>query len=218
MNGGLLCVIIVLSCLRMLSPLQDQESKMNGLTATVSQSGEQHCKSYPHLFAVFIHLSIKYTNSSNHPIIVARMPMINRERVSLSRVAFGQEKFIYSPRPYGVTPGEPKPLLFGKQPDADRFMILAPGAEYRTSAWTEVLADLTKDQHATMHSGPLAGRYVMQVYVHPWPYDPTVAAQVAETWKKWGSLAYRRVPSNIFDITLPKEKSGTSCERFRVPK
>ncbi|HWX55922.1 MAG TPA: hypothetical protein VN176_15135 [Verrucomicrobiae bacterium] len=194
------------------------KGNQSGLTITATQIEEQHCENYPQSFSVFLKLTLRFKNNSDEKVILSRQPSdLNHVRVSTSTETFSHGEFIYNPSPYEVGTSPPNIEPFGSAPDVERFIVLDPGAEYQTLAWTEVLADLTTTHRKTQNTGPTAGQYVMQVLVQPWPYEQRDSNALVAQWSSWGRLAIMTIPSNIFTIDLPKSKHGISCRSFKRP-
>ena len=181
--------------------------------------GLTYCRADAEAFGVKMDIRLRFTNVSNHPVILAR----SIESPQLVRVAKNTRDaqngdFEYDPDSHYLTSELPSSPQFGDRPDAKYFVTLLPNQSYEATvaSWVAGAEHAAKGGKGT---GLLPkGSHVLQLGVNTWPYQwpyftsPLSAKQLSERWKKYGHLASGWVHSAFVPFVIPEQFDNPPCD------
>lgn len=172
---------------------------------------QAYCPLNGDFFSVRLSLRLRFTNQSHENVILARHfdePLIFRAATDADALARGEFEFNPSFDVYRVKPaGVPR---WGKAPEDNKFVILAPGKSYET---------LAQDSFAAARSltpGFLAaGDHVLQVGVSTWPmkFQPTGADALAKRWQRYGTLQSGQIFAGPVAFSIPRNVDVQRCTK-----
>jgi hypothetical protein len=178
---------------------------------------QSYCHVDDEAFSAFLDLRLRFTNTSDHSMILARTiespPIV---RVARNLEAAQRNDFLYAPNSDFFVADIPDAPPVGEAPDPKLVVLLPAGAGFETVVQTAVVGanDAAK---ATKGTGLLAkGSYVLQVGIDTWPYEwpyfrsKTDSHELRRRWTKYGDLVTGLVYSDFAPFTL--------SERFKDPR
>jgi hypothetical protein len=180
--------------------------------------GQKYCHVDSETFSVLLSLKIKFTNVSDHPVILARKivdPPIVHVAQSIETAEKGE--FEYDPN-YDYFPQElPVPPRFGDAPDAKHFVVLSRTETYEAMTSTYVVGAFAVS--FANKRGPFLekGSHVLQVGVEVWPYQWPHFRSDGNThdlelrWETYGHLANGIVYSDFVPFTIPDQFENPQC-------
>jgi hypothetical protein len=191
----------------------------NSLSMHAEVVEQSYCHNYDDMFTVFMDLKLQFTNSSGHPVILARrIPSPNIVRAARDAEAGKNGVFLYSPDPHFTVAKLPKSPPIQNVPDSKLFVILAPGEGHETLVHSGVLAATGEANGKPMNGLLPKGSYVLQVGVTTWPYqwplfDPhTDPQELKKRWAKYGELSTGLVYSDLVPFTIPENFKNPLCK------
>lgn len=223
---------VLLTCFGTCGPLQSQSVQLEPRQQTtntlhqevdLSVKAEIITQSYCHVddesFAVRMEIKLRFTNVSDHPVILAKL-VESPPIVRAARTTADAQKGDFESNPnvdYFVSELPPSPL-FGEKPDAEHFVTLPPEQSYEATVISGVLG-ATAAAKARKGSGLLAnGNHVLQLGVGTWPYqwpyfaNRTNVKSLSERWSRYGHLANGFVYSDFVTFTIPNKFDNPPCE------
>jgi hypothetical protein len=181
--------------------------------------GQKYC--YPDSVgsSMYIDLGLRFTNVSDHPVILSRkIESPDVVRVAGSVEAAKKEDYDYDPHGFSVVQELPAAPRFGKSPDPKHFVILPPGASYETTVPSGVLGVINPSPAEKVRGLSSGNSYVLQVRVGTWPYQwpyfesAADVRKLADRWGTYGRLAYGTVYSDFTPFSVPKEFKNPPCK------
>jgi len=193
---------------------QERDLSVNAQITT-----QKYCHMDDDSFAVRMEIKLRFTNVSDHPVILAKRiedPPIVRAARSIEDAKKGN--FEYDPN-VDFFPGKlPPSPRFGEKPDKEHFITLAPEQSYEARVVSGVFGAIAASK-ARKGSGLLAqGKHVLQLGVGTWPYDwpyfesSTDVRQLAERWSSYGHLANGILYSDLVPFSIPDKFDNPLCE------
>lgn len=189
----------------------------NEVSLRIEVVGQSYCHVDDESFSARLGLRLRFTNSSDHSVILARK-LVPPEVVRVARDADAGHKgdFLYAPNPDYFVNKLPNAPRFGDAPDPKLFVVLSPGESFETVGTSGVFG---ANDVAKAHRGGLLakGSYVLQVGVTTWPYDwPNYTSKVTsqelrKRWLKYGNLVAGLVYSNFAQFNLPEHFENPPC-------
>ena len=196
--------------------LSGQAGDLLGLHIEVAN--QNYCHIDDESFSVTMDVKMRFTNVSDHPVILSRK-IEDPSNVHVARdvEAAQRKEFLYDPNYDYFVSDLPDAPAFGKAPNAKLFVVLPAGGNYETVTQTQVFG--SRDAaHETGRDGLLAkGSYLLQIGVTTWPYewphfnDKTDTKKLRQRWAGYGDLATGFVYSDFAPFTVPDHLKNPRC-------
>jgi hypothetical protein len=223
MKKLLYCVLLVGVC-GVMSGSQDKTDYGVAPPVDLSLNLEIVQQSYCNLgdeeFIVGMEVKLKFTNISDHNVILSRK-IENPVTVRAAKTAEAGKNHDFESDPNAdfftahMPPSAPR---FGKSPEAKYFVTLAPKESYETTVQSGLTA-LFDAALAPKHKGLLTrGAHVLQLGVNVWPYDwPYFTARtdkevLAKRWRNFGRLETGFIYSDFLPFTIPEKFESPRCK------
>jgi hypothetical protein len=223
MKKVLYCVLLVGVC-AVLS--RSQEKTDYGIVPPVDLSlnleivKQSYCHVSDEDFNVEMKVKLKFTNISDHNVILSRkIENPTTVRAAKTVEAGKNHDFEYDPTVDFFTARMPPDApRFGKTPDPKYFIILAPKETYETTVRSGVFA-LADASMAARHKGLVTkGNHVLQLGVNVWPYEwPSFSSTtdknvLAKRWASYGRLETGWIYSDFIPFTIPETFENPQCK------
>ena len=189
------------------------------LSLTAEILKQSYCRVNSQDFSVEMDIKLRFTNVSDHNVILSRKienPVIVRAAKTVE--AGKNHDFEFNPNSDFFAARMPDAPRFGITPDAKYLIILAPKETYETTVQSEVVA-LVDASMAAKHKGLLIkGDHVLQLGVNVWPYEwPYFTARtdksvLAKRWSSYGRLETGFIYSDFVPFTIPKTFENSPCK------
>jgi hypothetical protein len=190
--------------------MEDGKSKMWVDGKVVAQT---YCGGGSDLFSVSMKISLRFTNLSNRPVILARkIPGPLAIRVAKNPEALRIGRFEYNPSIDPAVAELPKSPLLGNTPDSKYFSILPPGETFETRISTVIFGTQTRKKGSVGK-----GKHVLQLGLETWPYQwpwytPVDASKLAGRWSEYGHLITGNVYTEPVPFIIPEKVRVEPCE------
>ena len=179
---------------------------------------QSYCHVDDESFSAFLDLRLRFTNISDHAVILSRRiesPVI--VRAARDAQAGKDGDFLYSPDAHFYVAELPNSPSFGDVPDSNLFVILAAGKSFETIVHSGVLGAKGGANDTTVHGLLSKGSYVLQVGVSTWPYRwpyfnrEEDVHELRKRWIRYGELSNELVFSDFAPFTLPEHFKNPRC-------
>lgn len=174
---------------------------------------QTYCGGGPGPLSVSMKIGLRFTNLSNHRVILARkIPGPLAIRVAESPEALKAGRFQYNPSiDAAVNKLPPSPLL-GNTPSSEYFCVLAPGESFEGRVSSVIFASETGEKGLVGK-----GKHVLQLGLETWPYQwpwyTTIdATKLADRWKKYGQLIRGDIYTEPIPFVIPEKVRVGPCE------
>ena len=180
---------------------------------------QNYCHNYDDMFSVFMDLKLRFTNVSDHAVILSKkIESPNVIRAAHDAEAGKRGEFLYHPDFHFAVAELPKSPAFKNAPDSKLFVILNAGESFESLVHTGVLA--ARDDATSLRVNGLLsnGRYVLQVGVWTWPYQwpyfdaDTDSQELKQRWTKYGELSTGLVYSDFVPFVIPEHFENPRCK------
>lgn len=227
----LLCCVMSLCwlwgvCLRAQteSPLHASQVTNGGDYANdLSLNAEVFNQTYCHVdldtFSVQMLIKLRFTNVSDHNVILSRRiesPAIVRVAKTVQDAQSGT--FEYNPTidyfPHKISAGP----RFAKNPDSRLFITLSPKESYETTVTTAVVGAVDKSRVPKMRGLLDKGSHVLQLGVSTWPYQwphfktSADSQDLAKRWRPVGHLVTSTLFSDFAHFIIPDVFQNPQCK------
>jgi hypothetical protein len=193
-----------------------QERDLSVKAGIITQS---YCHVDDEAFTVRMDIKLRFTNVSEHPVILSKRvesPPIVRVARTIEDADKGD--FEYDPNVDYFPIKLPPAPRFGKKPDEEHFITLAPGQSYEARVVSAVFGSTVVGK-AGKGTGLLTkGSHVLQLGVGAWPYQwPYFTSsrdvkELSDRWIKYGHLASGFVYSDSVAFAIPDTFDNPPCE------
>jgi len=186
--------ILVLHALAL--PDQPVEPGIRAFPVLIS---EQYCYGDAEVFAVWLRLSVKYTNHTNRKVILDRG--IGKAwygiKVARNLEDLSAGKYEYNPNIDWTESNEEK--LKSDSPSRS-FIVLAPGETFQSEINASVVAQYENSKNFAGAIKP--GSHVLQLDLSAWGHAED-ASMFAKSWRKFGDLVTGVVRTAPLEIKVP---------------
>jgi len=218
-------LFLILCCIP--GPAQDHPEQAvpeGPLIVNARVIAQRYCHVDPEAFSVFMDVDLRFTNTTDQPVILSRHVEPGGARVARDVEAAKLGDFEVEPSGdyFPVTlPPVPK---FGAAPDSKDFVVLAPHASYETRVSSGVIGILDAAK-AKKGSGFIArGTHVLQIEVDLWPFGwpyfvgEVDAQKTSERWRAYGHLATGTIDTDFAPFTIPEKFPNPQCPQPKVKR
>lgn len=188
-----------------------QSDSVPRLTLHAEVLRQAYCPLSGDFFSVRLSVRLRFTNDSQSNLILVRHfdePLLFRAAKDADAFARGEYEFNPSFDVYrakrAATP------RWGKAPEDNKFVILAPGKSYDTIAQDSFAAS------RSLTPGFLAsGEHLLQVGVSAWPmkFEPSRPDDLAKRWQRYGLLQSGTVFAEPIAFAIPRNLDVQRCTR-----
>ncbi len=213
------CFVLLLSSLA-LGQTRRASTAPNDLKMTVSVDGQSYCAIAKDTWTTVLHLGLTFTNTSNHPVIVARRFTSAPGSVAKSADAAARGEFEVKPVPIDQHSFPAmSPWALGPKPPS-LFETLKPGDSFQATFDFPVLTSAAGSAGGPQSIAP--GEHVLVFRVDTWPY-PGAGAQgiknLQKRWRRFGRLSAETVEAEPVTFTVPSQVRPRACvtKRPRLP-
>lgn len=188
-----------------------QSDSVPRLTLRAEILRQAYCPLAGDFFSVRVSLRLHFTNQSQANVILPRHfdePLIFRAAKDAD--AFGRGEYEFNPTFDVYHVKRPGALRWGKAPEDNKFVILAPGKSYETIA-QDSFAAARSDTPGFVASG----EHVLQVGVQTWPmkFEPSKAEELAKRWQRYGTLQSGTLFAELITFTIPRNVDVQRCTK-----
>ena len=156
-------------------------------------------------------LQLLYRNNGHQDVILYKGSSIAyRLMVSASIEDAEMRRYILDRSITTDVVGTPE-ITRGSEPDKN-FVILGPGATFETTASTEAVLFLKRNDEAKAADALGTGEYVLQLEVSTFPYAPSVADELRQHWKARGELWVSGIASTPMTFKIEKARTAVDCD------